>query len=261
MHTLNTTGRDGAKARRWREEICFRRNFFASSWRPRTFTVSSHLIPLLLIFISATTTSKPTGPQRWEAEIQKFEQADRAAMPKPGGVVFVGSSSIRVWDLAKSFPTINAINRGFGGSGAADAAYFADRIVTKYQPRLIVFYSGENDIAGGKSPQFAVDGFERFVDNVRAKQENVPIIYISMKPSLKRWAMNEKFIEANALVRKFIEQQKDITYVDIQPAMLGENGQPRKELFRDDMLHMNEKGYAIWNEKLAGAGGLIEEKK
>jgi len=214
------------------------------------------LIPLLLVFLAATATQP--AHQRWEPEIQKFEAADNEKMPAPGGVVFVGSSSVRLWKVEESFPNANAINRGFGGSGAADAAYFADRIVTKYQPRLIVFYSGENDIAGGKSPQFAVDGFKSFVEKVRAKQPDVPIIFISMKPSVKRWSMNEKFTQANELAQQFIAKQQGITFVDIRAEMLGADQQPRKELLRDDMLHMNEKGYAIWNEKLKP---LVEGQK
>src|SRR6188768_1853414 len=95
------------------------------------------LIPLLLVFLAATATQP--AQQRWDPEIQKFEAADNEKMPASGGVVFVGSSSVRLWKVAEAFPNANAINRGFGGSGAADAAYYADRIVTKYEPRLIVF--------------------------------------------------------------------------------------------------------------------------
>ena len=210
---------------------------------------------MLLIVAAASaqtpaTAPAPAGPQRWEEQIQSFEAADREQMPDPSGVVFVGSSSIRGWKLQQAFPGTNVINRGFGGSRASDAAHFAERLITPYKPRLVIFYSGENDVAAGAAPQDVLDSFSQFVDKVRQHQPDLKIAFISLKPSPARWHLNDKFQQTNRLIREYIDSQSNMHFIDIQPDMLDESGQPREELFVKDMLHMNEKGYAIWNEKL-----------
>src|SRR5436309_16121433 len=115
----------------------------------------SRLMLPLVCFVSLAAALAPAAEpaERWEADIRKFEEADRKSPPAPGQVVFVGSSSIRLWRLAESFSDIPSLNRGFGGSQLADAAKYADRIVTPYQPRTVVLYGGDNDLAAGKTPQ------------------------------------------------------------------------------------------------------------
>src|ERR1041385_1910372 len=117
---------------------------------------------------------QPAPTNKWEADIKKFEEADRQNPPPKGAVLFVGSSSIRMWkDVAQDFPETKVINRGFGGSEIADSTYFVDRIVTPYQPRLIVFYAGDNDLAAGKTPQKVFEDYQAFVSRVREKMPNV----------------------------------------------------------------------------------------
>lgn len=189
-------------------------------------------------------------PARFESDIQAFEAWDRKNSPPRDAVLFVGSSSIRMWPTAESFPGLAVINRGFGGSHASDVNDFAERIVLKYAPRMIVFYAGDNDIAAGKPPEQVAGDFERFVDLVHAKLPNVKIIYLPIKPSLARWKLWPQIKESNALVAKFVDGKRLLAYVDTATPMLGANGQPRPELFIQDGLHMNAQGYQIWSDLL-----------
>ena len=183
----------------------------------------------------------------FEKDIQAFEAQDKEHPPRPGQVVFVGSSSIRFWDLKKSFPTIGAINRGFGGSQTSDAVYFAKRIVTPYKPRQVVFYSGDNDLNAGKSPEQVAQDVQAFVKTVREELPDVPIILIAIKPSPQRIKILEKQKIANQLIQNFAAAQKGVAFADVASAMLDEEGKPLADIFRDDRLHLNESGYKIWN--------------
>ncbi|MGH7169562.1 MAG: SGNH/GDSL hydrolase family protein [Gemmataceae bacterium] len=187
---------------------------------------------------------------RWEKEIAAFEKRDKDKAPPKNPIVFVGSSSIRLWNLSKSFPRLPALNRGFGGSQLADAVHFAPRIVLKYEPRLIVLYAGDNDIAAGKTPQRIRADFQAFVKTVHAKLPKVRIVFICIKPSLLRWASIDKIRKANALVEAECKKDDRLAYLDIATPMLGDDGKPRRELFANDGLHLNAKGYAVWAERL-----------
>ncbi len=187
---------------------------------------------------------------RFESEIVKFEQQDKQHPIAPGGVLFVGSSSIRKWDLKKSFPDLDALNRGFGGSEIFDSVRYAGRIVTPYKPRLIVFYAGDNDIAAMKSPETVRDDFLAFVKIVRHDLPQTPIVYISIKPSVQRWALIDNIRKANSLINAEITKLEHVKYLDVHPSMLGANGRPKPELFVADGLHLSDAGYKIWTELL-----------
>jgi lysophospholipase L1-like esterase len=192
----------------------------------------------------------PVAPERFEADIKKFEAADRLHPPPQGAVVFVGSSSIRFWKLADSFLGMEAINRGFGGSHMADSARVADRIVTPYRPRAVVVYAGDNDLADGKTPEQVRDAYRDFVAKVRAKLPKVPIIYIGIKPCESRWKLVDKVKAANKLIVDAQRGDSNQHFVDTFAPMLGADGRPRAELFRDDKLHLNAEGYKVWAELL-----------
>lgn len=203
----------------------------------------------------ATCAQTPTAPAeskppRFEDDIQKFETWDRQNSPPRDAVLFAGSSSIRLWPTAESFPDMPVINRGFGGSTVADVNQYAERIVLKYEPRLIVFYAGDNDVASGKSPQQVFDDTRAFVDLVHARLPNTRIIYLPIKPSLARWAKWSQMQEANNLVKRLTESDPNLEYIDTATPMLGSDGQPRTELFREDGLHLNDAGYREWNDLL-----------
>ncbi len=191
----------------------------------------------------------PDAP--FESDIRAFEDSDRVNPPKPGGVVFVGSSSIRLWpDLQSDFPGVNVIQRGFGGSQIDQAVTYAPRIVIPYKPSLIVLYEGDNDLAAGRSPEQIFADFKAFVALVRRSLPNTRIAYISIKPSGDRWALVDKMRSTNAMIQQYIARDSTLTYVDVFSRMLGTDGKPREELFTSDRLHMNHDGYAIWRELL-----------
>jgi lysophospholipase L1-like esterase len=199
-----------------------------------------------------TAPSPAAAPHPFEEDIHQFEAADRRAPPPTGAVLFVGSSSIRMWEtLAQDFPGVPTINRGFGGSQLGDVVYFADRIILPYKPRVIVVYAGDNDLEAGRSPHQVLSDFEQLVIHVLPRLPEARILFVSIKPSIARWRLVDEIREANALVRDYTTRDKRLVYVDVFTPMLDERGQPRPELFLEDGLHMNAKGYAIWRERIA----------
>jgi lysophospholipase L1-like esterase len=190
------------------------------------------------------------NPEPWQDDIAAFETADAESPPPANAVLFVGSSSIRLWDVAKWFPEVPVINRGFGGSQICDATHFADALVVKHQPRMIVFYSGDNDVASGKSAEQVHVDFRAFVARVRESLPETPLVVISIKPSIDRWKLRDVMREANALIAADCEADDALEFIDVWPAMLGDNGEPRADIFRDDGLHMNDAGYKLWVELL-----------
>ena len=210
------------------------------------------LVYLAFSALTGWAQQPAAAPNKWEADIQKFEEADRQHPPAKGGVLFIGSSSIRMWkDLTADFPGVNALNRGFGGSEIADSTAFVDRIIVPYQPRLILLYAGDNDLAAGKTPQQVLADYQAFVNRVRAKLPSVKIAFISIKPSLARLKLMEQMRTANALIREYTTQQRNLLFVDVFTPMLNDAGQPRPELFIQDGLHMTREGYAIWRKMIA----------
>jgi lysophospholipase L1-like esterase len=203
---------------------------------------------LLLVSVSLRAQVAPRDPARWEPSIKAFEEQDRQHMPAKHGIVFVGASSIVRWDVAAFFPDLKVINRGFGGSEMADIAHFAHRTVLPYEPRLVVLYPGENDIARGVSPQTEVEGFERFVATVHGALPKTKIFVIGLKPTPVRWKFNDAMLETNRLLRAAAARHESVTYIGVTQAMLGPDGLPRPDLFIEDGQHMTRAGYEIWSE-------------
>ena len=215
---------------------------------------------LALLTACASRPVPPAGPPQvpeqvsstdWEADMQRFANADAMAPPPKHAVLFIGSSSIRFWEtLGTDFPGIPVINRGFGGSQIRDSTWYADRIVVPYAPRMIVFYAGENDLESGRSPRQVRDDFDAFVTHVRRDLPRVRIAYISSKPSPLRARMMEAEREANALIAADAARLK-VQFIDVFTPMLDADGQPRGELFGEDRLHMNRTGYELWTRVVA----------
>lgn len=172
----------------------------------------------------------------FEPEIHAFELADRLHPPAAGGVVFVGSSSIKNWtNVAADFPGVPVLNRGFGGSTLADVVQYMDRIVLRYRPRLVVLYAGDNDLAMGR---------------LRAKQPCTRLVFISIKPSPSRRTLMPAAREANRRIRAETARDSLQTFVDVFSPMLGPQEQPRPELYLADSLHMTRTGYLLWRRLL-----------
>lgn len=182
----------------------------------------------------------------WEKEISAFEAADKTNPPPKHAVLFLGSSTIRLWkSLAQDFPGVPTINRGFGGSEIVDATHFVDRIVFPYEPRQIIFRSGGNDLQGGKSAADVCNDFKDFVATVHARLPKTEIVFLSWNNSPSRWHSAARERALNQLVAEFAKKQKRVTYLDVADLSLDANGQPRPELFRSDKLHFNEQGYQL----------------
>lgn len=184
-------------------------------------------------------------------EIQDFKKADRQHFPPQNAILFVGSSSIRMWDdLQSYFPGYTVIQRGFGGSGLNDAILYADDIIVPYHPKQIVIYSGENDVAEGASSTDVLQRFTELFTLIREKLPAVAVIYISIKPSPSREKYMPVMEEANVMIRRFLSGYPETVYVDVYHPMLNGEGKPRKELFSADDLHMNSKGYELWRDAI-----------
>ncbi len=213
--------------------------------------ISSTSVALALALLgSPSQCDEPARKNLWEASIARMEADDQAHPVEPGGIVFVGSSSIRLWDLAKSFPDLAALNRGFGGSHLADSVHFADRIVTKYHPRLVVVYAGDNDLAAGKSPETIAADYAALVARVHGKLPEAKIIFLAVKHSPARRKLLAEQKATNRLIAQQAKADPRLVFLDVATPLLDAQGEPRPELFLNDGLHLNEAGYAIWAELL-----------
>jgi lysophospholipase L1-like esterase len=190
---------------------------------------------------------------KWNKAIVEFERQDEKATPAQNGILFVGSSSIRMWDVKASFPDLPVINRGFGGSQLADAVHFIDRIVLKHKPQVVVMYAGDNDLSAGKSAERIFADFAEFVAILKKQLPECRLCYVAVKPSIKRWKLIDRIHETNALVKGYCDMHPDLEYIDIVTPMLGDDGKPRPELFAKDGLHLNAEGYKLWNKTLRPA--------
>jgi lysophospholipase L1-like esterase len=222
-------------------------------------------IHLLLAFCALTAALAQNKTNSFEKDIRAFEASDKTNPPPKHAVLFIGSSSIRMWKtLAQDFPEHRVINRGFGGSQISDSIYFADRIVIPYEPDVIVFYAGGNDINAKKSPETVANDFKTFVAKVRTKLPTTHIAYISIAGNPARWAQVAQVREANRLIREWTSTQPRLSFIDVFSPMMGDDGTPRPDIFIADRLHMNEKGYVIWKrvvgEHLKSIAPKREEK-
>lgn len=209
------------------------------------------LFLLCLTLVASVALAETPAANKWEKDIAAFEKADKATPPPASPILFVGSSSIRKWTtLEQDFPGLPVINRGFGGSQMSDVLNYFDRVVAAYKPQAIVVYEGDNDLGGKKSPAQVFADFKTFIGKVREKLGDTPIYIIAVKPSLKRLTLMPQQAETNKMIKDFATTQKNVTFVDIVPAMLNAEGQPRKELLVSDGLHMTPEGYAIWTKAI-----------
>ena len=209
-----------------------------------------HAFALLWLLLLAGPEASGAEDQ-WQAAIDTLVAGDAAHPPPRDGVVFVGSSSIRLWTtLAQDFPGVPVVNRGFGGSMIADSTRHVAQLIVPYRPKLVVLYAGDNDVDGGHTADQVFDDFKAFVARVRRDLPETAIAFVSIKPSLARAAQWPTMREANALVAQWAATQTDVVYVDTASAMLGADGKPRRELLREDGLHLSASGYALWTERL-----------
>ncbi|HET9746213.1 MAG TPA: GDSL-type esterase/lipase family protein [Chitinophagaceae bacterium] len=197
----------------------------------------------------ATTVAQPPF---WN-DIQNFKKQDSNSLPPKNAILFIGSSSFTMWKgVQDSFPGYTIINRGFGGSTLMDQIHYENDVIFPYQPKQIVIYCGENDLASSDTVSAGMV-FERFkilFNGIRAKLPDIPIAFVSLKPSPNRRHLIDKMRTANVLIRDYLATQKNAEFIDIHSKMLNAAGQPIPDIFLEDSLHMNEKGYAIWTREI-----------
>lgn len=203
----------------------------------------------------------PAAYARWQSSMEAFAAADREQAPQAGGVLFVGSSTIRLWaDLRQDFRQLPVvINRGFGGSTMADCNYFVKSLVVQYRPRHVIVYAGDNDLAEGRSPADVLESFRSFVTAVRTALPDTRISYISIKPSPLRSALLPQVREANALLAGYLQGVPQSDYIDIFTPMLTAAGEPRTDLYGPDRLHMNGAGYELWQAVITSYLGAADK--
>jgi len=209
---------------------------------------------LLVLLALAGCVTHPNGPHnfaRWEKPIRAFEQQDAKHPSAPGAIVFTGSSTIARWKtLAKDFPNLPVLNRGFGGSQIVDATHFADRIVFPYSPKIVLLRAGGNDLWAGKSPDEVADDFKEFAEAVHEKLPATKLVYISWSPTIARWKQHEQEKQLNTLVAAYGADKPWLQYIETYDLPLGTNGLPRRELFVSDKLHFNAAGYKLLADRV-----------
>lgn len=204
---------------------------------------------IVLILFSLTTLI--VNAQPFANEIAQFKKQDSISFPPKNAILFAGSSSFTKWtDVQKYFPSYPIINRGFGGSSLLDVIRYSEDVIFRYQPKQIVIYCGENDIAAVDTitGKIVFERFKQLFTIIRNRFPKIKLVYISMKPSPARWQMKDRMISGNRLIKKYLNKQEHTKFISVWKKMLGADGKPMPDIFVADNLHMNAKGYAIWQK-------------
>lgn len=208
------------------------------------------IVLLMISYLSAVAQEK-TGPERFESDIASYEEYDKAHPFPEGAVLFVGSSSVKMWKtMDDDLSQVTAVNRGFGGSQFSDLLYYLDRIVTSYKPSKIFIYEGDNDISSGKKIKDILNDAMKVRQQIASKLPEVPVYFIAAKPSVARWKLQKKYEQFNSLLAVYASETARTGFVNVWQPALDENGEVRTDIFLEDNLHMNEKGYAIWTKAI-----------
>ncbi len=200
--------------------------------------------------VSPGITGERPDPTRWDEDIARVLERDKASPPKKGGILFIGSSGIKRWDTRKSFPERDILNRGFGGSMIQDSTHYAEKIVFPYAPRTIILYAGDNDISKGLTPTEVFEDYVSFAEKVRARLPETHLVFIAIKPSLKRWHLWPKMKTANDRIAERCAEKPREHFADIAPLLLGPDDKPDSKYFVEDELHLSEEGYTAWTQLL-----------
>lgn len=202
----------------------------------------------LLALLAVLASLQDPKAEPFGKDIAAFEAKDKTSPPPENEIVFVGSSSIRMWKSTEAFPDLKVINRGFGGSQLADSVRYAERIILPYKPRIVVVFAGGNDIHSGKTPEVVADDFKALAKKIHDALPKTKVYYISLFPNVQRKSENPKCVQVNQLIEAYIKSEPWLGYIDTASKMRAADGGPRPELLKEDGLHMNDEGYKIWNE-------------
>lgn len=196
---------------------------------------------------SAPVVAPKDSYARFASEIAAFQRQDKDLGIVNGGTLFLGSSSIRRWDVAAGFPAFGPVNHGFGGSETPDVLFYYPQIVSVYRPAAVVVYIGENDIAHGAAPERVSADVLTLLARLRSDLPQARIAFLSLKPGNARWGLWAKMQQVNAAVKARAEGAGDFDYLDVGTPLLGTDGRPDDRYFLEDRIHLNADGYAVWN--------------
>ncbi|MEO7311914.1 MAG: GDSL-type esterase/lipase family protein [Chitinophagaceae bacterium] len=187
----------------------------------------------------------------YEEEVQRIE-TEKSQLSYQPEMIFYGSSSIRLWDnLYSDFRVYSPVNLGFGGSTLEACVWYFDRLMQDFSPEHIVVYAGDNDLGDGKKPLEVFSYFKQLSAFIKKRFPDVSFSFISIKPSLARWNINNLISETNHLIKDaIVAEGQDAFYVDVYEKMVDQNGYPQEALFDADGLHLNQTGYAVWKKTL-----------
>lgn len=209
-----------------------------------------NLLFLSLMFLVLSPDSFAQDPGRFSNQVSQISK-DYPVSDYQSSVVFTGSSTIRMWkSLQEDFPREKIVNSGFGGSQASDLLHYLDELVVDYAPKKVFIYEGDNDLAAGKTIEEIVETYNLIVSQIHLAYPQTEIILISPKPSLARWELADQYRELNARLKKYARGKKKVSYADLWNPMLTSNKTPMEDIFLEDNLHMNAKGYAIWAKQI-----------
>jgi len=215
--------------------------------------LAAAILAAVMSFPAGSTPPPPPAAQNWEPEIRAFEAQDQTHPPKPGSIVFTGSSSFVRWStLAEDMKPLPVLNRAFGGSEYTDVNQYVARTVIKYRPPAVLVYAGDNDLAssGPNTPESVAKEVQRFVETVHGQLPDTWIYVLSIKPSYLRWDAWPRMKKANQLIQDYVRTQQRVEYVDVATPMFGGQAKPPRDLFVADGLHPTAKCYALWTSIL-----------
>lgn len=201
----------------------------------------------LSAFLQCAISVYAQDPLRFKEEVAQLTANDKS-LNKKDVILFTGSSTIRMWqNIQSDFPNYNVVNRGFGGSQTSDLLYYFDQLILPYNPKKVFIYEGDNDLSAGKSPEQILSTMDSLITLIHKRvSRNVSIYIISPKPSLARWQMRGKYVEFNKRMADLASSKKKVYFIDVWTPALDADGNVLKDIFLEDGLHMNEKGYSIW---------------
>ena len=210
---------------------------------------------IILIFVSnglaIDSTLADPDPKRFQSEIDAFNKWDQKNSFPEDAILFAGSSSIRMWKTHDAFPQYALINRGFGGAHIPDVIYYYNDVILKYNPKMVVFYCGDNDIASNVPIDQVFEDYVELISKITKDFPDIKFVYISVKPSGSRWQHWDNMNALNKKIEKYNQEYENLYYVDLATPLLSSDGKPDNDLFLNDQLHLNDKGYQVWNSILS----------
>lgn len=202
---------------------------------------------LVLLFVTMALGNSYAQSGIFDEEVRQISERSFSVDPQKPTAVFTGSSSIRMWNnLSDYFPDMNAINTGFGGSQFTDLILYTEELIFDFNPDVLLIYEGDNDINAGKSPAEVLASAAYLYAQIRQELPEIPVYILSAKPSPSRWHYEEEYNKLNELLKEFTAFDEQLYFIDLWNPMLDSEGKPMADIFLDDQLHMNAKGYEIW---------------